>query len=82
MRKIRLNLDTLAVESFQTTEGERAERGTIHGHDSSLGHCIIACSSPMDPDSLDCHEPLDPSYSGDGGCICQQMVNDSRDGNC
>ncbi|MFL5381030.1 MAG: pinensin family lanthipeptide [Longimicrobiaceae bacterium] len=31
MKKIKLELDTLAVESFETNETER-EQGTVHGH--------------------------------------------------
>jgi hypothetical protein len=32
MKKIRLELDTLAVESFDTTAGKSEERGTVHAH--------------------------------------------------
>jgi hypothetical protein len=38
MNKIRLDLDRLSVESFETSEGE-AERGTVHGHWSQVGTC-------------------------------------------
>lgn len=32
MKKIRLELDTLSVESFDTTGGPAEARGTVHGH--------------------------------------------------
>jgi hypothetical protein len=32
MNKIRLELDTLAVESFSTTPTDAESRGTVHGH--------------------------------------------------
>lgn len=32
MRKVKLNLDDLAVESFATTDADPATRGTVHGH--------------------------------------------------
>ena len=31
MRKLKLNLDELAVETFTTTKPAPAERGTVHG---------------------------------------------------
>lgn len=31
MRKLKLDLDNLAVESFQTADGDAAARGTVHG---------------------------------------------------
>lgn len=32
MRKIRLDIEDLAVESFDTTSGGRADGGTVRGH--------------------------------------------------
>jgi hypothetical protein len=32
MKKIRLELDTLSVESFRTTGSDTERRGTVHGH--------------------------------------------------
>ena len=32
MKKIRLNLDALAVETFATTKDDDASRGTVRGH--------------------------------------------------
>ena len=39
MKKLRLQLDDLAVESFATAEGRGAERGTVRGHASEIGRC-------------------------------------------
>lgn len=36
MRKIKLNLERLAVQSFDTTDDARTRRGTVRGHDSWL----------------------------------------------
>ncbi|HYH81978.1 MAG TPA: hypothetical protein VEX86_19385 [Longimicrobium sp.] len=33
MRKTRLELETLSVESFDTTAAARDERGTVHAHE-------------------------------------------------
>lgn len=38
MKKLRLNLDELEVESFET-EAEHAERGTVHGHAQYSAYC-------------------------------------------
>jgi hypothetical protein len=34
MKKLRLQMDELTVESYPTTEPELEERGTVHGHDT------------------------------------------------
>lgn len=36
MHKIRLNVDELTVESFDTANGRGKKDGTVHGHDFSL----------------------------------------------
>ena len=38
MRKIRLDLDKLSVETYETSSAE-TERGTVQGHWSQLGTC-------------------------------------------
>lgn len=51
MKKIRLNMDTLAVESFACTSGDKAERGTVHGRNDTFfcysgGDCTgLTCQS-------------------------------------
>lgn len=59
MKKMRLNPDQLAVESFTTADGESWARGTVNGRQSGLG-----CGSGVGGN------PCDPSISADGECIC------------
>ena len=39
MNKIKLNLDRLHVDTFETDASGSAERGTVHGHWSQVGTC-------------------------------------------
>ena len=39
MNKIKLNLDGLRVDSFQTASADDASRGTVHGFYSQVGTC-------------------------------------------
>lgn len=39
MNKIKLDLDRLQVDSFETDAAGRAERGTVHGLWSQVGTC-------------------------------------------
>jgi hypothetical protein len=39
MQKIRLDLDSLSVESFETTGEKAAPRGTVEGYYSVVGTC-------------------------------------------
>jgi hypothetical protein len=38
MRKIRMDMDTLAVDTFETSAADPA-RGTVQGHYSQVGTC-------------------------------------------
>lgn len=52
MKKLRLDIEELAVETFRTTPEEPSREGTVHGLEESKG-CITPdtfCASP----SLDC----------------------------
>ena len=52
MRKIRLRIDELAVESSNTAKGGEADAGTVHGHATRLadgcnisqGTCFQSCA--------------------------------------
>jgi hypothetical protein len=51
MKKLRLRLDELAVESFSTIARDVETRGTVHGHDTrGCDTPVVMCASP----SLDC----------------------------
>ncbi|HEX6746555.1 MAG TPA: hypothetical protein VF092_04610 [Longimicrobium sp.] len=39
MRKMRLDLEKLNVETFEADAAEKAPRGTVHGHYSQRGTC-------------------------------------------
>jgi hypothetical protein len=45
MNKLRLHLEDLAVESFDTVRGRQAERGTVHGNDACCCCCCPCCCS-------------------------------------
>jgi hypothetical protein len=62
MKKIRLDLEQLAVESFATARARGAEKGTVRGHDS--GSEAWSCEQYC---TWGCY-----SHSGlEVGCICQ-----------
>ncbi|HYW12647.1 MAG TPA: hypothetical protein VE871_11850 [Longimicrobium sp.] len=42
MNKLRLNLDDLAVDTFQTDEDGTSLRGTVEGHEASQTICPAA----------------------------------------
>lgn len=53
MRKISLNIDELAVESFSTAKGAGSAEGTVHGHATAVadgcpnvsrGTCFQSCA--------------------------------------
>jgi hypothetical protein len=39
MRKIRLSIDALAVESFKTAGSDQKNAGTVHAHVTELAGC-------------------------------------------
>ena len=63
MRKIRLDIDNLAVESFDTARPEEKKTGTVRGHAVTLvvdtcpnfskGTCFQSCGTDLRP----CIEP-------------------------
>ncbi|HEU0055113.1 MAG TPA: hypothetical protein VFQ39_18125 [Longimicrobium sp.] len=65
MRKVKLELDSLAVESFATS-GRKEERGTVLGHASFRCDSEIVCYS----DLVDCPIVDTGSCSGPvGTCV-------------
>ncbi len=45
MRKLKLHLEDLAVDSFVAEKGAPAEPGTVHAHGHTKGHdtCYFSC---------------------------------------
>lgn len=84
MKKLRLDLDALAVQSFQTASADAA-RGTVAGAQvarASKSDCAD-CNYTIPPTCMSCGEPVCPigsytecpscinSCSGcDGSCVC------------
>ncbi|HEX6038207.1 hypothetical protein [Longimicrobium sp.] len=50
MKKLRLSLDELTVDSFQTGDDEALQRGTVHGNasDSTCFQRICECREPSE----------------------------------
>jgi hypothetical protein len=47
MKRLKLNIDDLRVESFKATDAPTAERGTVHGH-GKAGVATYACTVGWD----------------------------------
>ena len=61
MRKIRLDIEDLAVESFHTTDGEEKRIGTVRAHDATMlqgctsdGSRCATCDGGCPADTLTC----------------------------
>lgn len=82
MKKLRLNLDALAVESFTAGEDELASRGTVAGHISTRctagamtcddGNTCVPAGATCDNDTcyVSCNGscPCYPNYDTYDGC--------------
>jgi len=64
MRKVKLNLDDLAVESFATADVDPATRGTVQGHDATA-----LCETRI----TRCYQDT-CAFSCDGSCVGGQQV--------
>lgn len=51
MHKLKLDLDQLAVESFDTVPGGGAQPGTVEGLQISVNRCIESYDAPTCPDT-------------------------------
>lgn len=64
MKKIKLDVETLTVESFETRESAEAVKGTVRGHEDFTGYSECDCgSSPYysqcctgDPRDFQCYD--------------------------
>jgi hypothetical protein len=69
MRKLTLDLEDLAVESFQTADGDAAARGTVHGEADSQTACpTIGSPCPVWTAKVSCDIPC--TFDSDCGGTC------------
>jgi hypothetical protein len=73
MRKMSLNLDQLAVESFEITN-DRAMKGTVRGHDVCSDVCTASCAGtcgilPASAES-ECAALPQTKFCGDTQDVC------------
>lgn len=73
MNKLKLTLDELSVESFDTTSGTSGRAGTVHGN----AHCCCCCCNP-------CCCAVPPTNNGENTCqaSCNGTCNASCNGTC
>jgi hypothetical protein len=62
MRKLKLDLDLLRVDTFAPAEDEPRERGTVRGHWSMRGTCDVATCQPGGTCANNCGPNTDPRY--------------------
>jgi hypothetical protein len=75
MKKLSLNLDELAVESFDTTAAERAARGTVNGAQVSATTCQqIICDCQTNgfecETNYNCPQETDETCAATCGASC------------
>jgi hypothetical protein len=84
MKKMKLSLDDLKVESFQTTpEGAEGDRGTVYGYISCdltiCQECGPTCACTRDPS---CNGTCAASCNGTCYASCGGTCNVSCNGGC
>jgi len=72
MRKLRLQLEDLQIDSFSTTPVQKKDKGTVFGEQCT---CPTACTCPGCP-------TCDPSCNGTCGASCGATCDFSCDGTC
>jgi hypothetical protein len=60
MAKLTLELDTLQVQSFDTSDTAAVVRGTVHGQEA------LGAATGTKPSCVSCYAPTDP-------CICDPI---------
>lgn len=79
MRKLTLDLDTLAVESFDTQPSGRSQ-GTVRGHDEHRTHEYDSCACTDAWDT--CHKSCDPCATCDTSCAGGPFCDCVPSGGC
>ena len=70
MKKIRLNVDALTVESFSATTDGKARRGTVRGFLETFDiWCSAGCTGPTCQSCENC-TAAGNTCSGDHVCFC------------
>ncbi|HEU0052026.1 MAG TPA: hypothetical protein VFQ39_02570 [Longimicrobium sp.] len=74
MKKLRLDMEDLRVESFQTAGGAGLSRGTVRGH-ATLRHCteFVDCTIDFGCGTVGC---------GTGAASCNGTCDASCNGSC
>jgi hypothetical protein len=76
MKKIRLEVDNLEVESFATADGGGALAGTVHGH--YTGDFGDVCTSPQDCPSVRTGHEGCPGCAVSGNLSCVGCPGDTK----
>jgi hypothetical protein len=80
MKKLKLDLEDLSVESFATTPEPRAEGGTVFGQQCT---CYTQCTCPGCPTcDASCNGTCDASCNGTCGGTCGATCDASCNGTC
>jgi hypothetical protein len=77
MKKIRLRLDTLEVESFELVANAEESRGTVHGHTGDL-RCTTDCPTI----EITCGEDTYQASCYGASCDIYHLCADTRNLNC
>jgi hypothetical protein len=76
MRKLKLDLEELSVESFATTPEAHRESGTVFGQQCT---CYTQCTCPGCPT---CDASCNGTCGGTCGATCDASCNGTCDGTC
>lgn len=76
MKKLKLNLDDLKVESFATTPEAPDRAGTVHAYDDPTPTCIDTCGTGCTCDTCTM------CYTCATNCTCETVVCGTCDTDC
>ena len=80
MNKLRLDLEDLSVESFDTTPAARAENGTVFGQQCT---CYTQCTCPGCPTcDASCNGTCDATCAGTCAASCNGTCNYTCGASC
>ena len=69
MKKLRLRLDALTVETFPVEQGQMREQGTVHARaDTEL--CGDTPNTICQPPTTECYPSVDRTWCGCGSVWC------------